>query len=246
MGLTRRKMSKKSQKQLTDIFLAFLLILLMSSQSTEQRTHEYIGIFALFVVLIHQILNLWWYKLKILKNSSNLAQNFINFALIISFAISIISGLAMSKYAAAIFSGFMKISFARVLHLCATHWFFVFAGLHIGFHTLNLAKKLKPSTFANALIIGSWLNTLNLAKKLKPSTFANALIIGSWLISLYGFWLFLDTGMIDYMLAKVQFAFLDFKIPLYQSMLNGAVMLFSWAFIGFLLAKFIKNLKEAK
>ena len=215
-------MSKKSQKQLTDIFLAFLLILLMSSQSTEQRAHEYIGVFALFVVLIHQILNSWWYRLKILKNSSNLAQNFINFALIISFAISIISGLAMSKYAAAIFSGFMKISFARVLHLCATHWFFVFAGLHIGFHALNLAKKLKPSTFANALIIGSWL------------------------ISLYGFWLFLDTGMIDYMLAKVQFAFLDFKIPLYQSMLNGATMLFSWAFIGFLLAKFIKNLKEAK
>ena len=215
-------MSKKSQKQLTDIFLAFLLILLMSSQSTEQRAHEYIGVFALFVVFIHQILNSWWYKLKILKNSSNLAQNFINSALIISFAISIISGLAMSKYAAAIFSGFMKISFARVLHLCATHWFFVFAGLHIGFHTLNLAKKLKPSTFANALIIGSWL------------------------ISLYGFWIFLDTGMIDYMLAKVQFAFLDFKIPLYQSMLRGAVMLFSWAFIGFLLAKFIKNLKEVK
>ena len=215
-------MSKKSQKQLTDIFLAFLLILLMSSQSTEQRAHEYIGVFALFVVFIHQILNSWWYKLKILKNSSNLAQNFINFALIISFVISIISGLAMSKYAAAIFSGFMKISFARVLHLCATHWFFVFAGLHIGFHALNLAKKLKPSSFANALIIGSWL------------------------ISLYGFWLFLDTGMIDYMLAKVQFAFLDFKIPLYQSMLNGATMLFSWAFIGFLLAKFIKNLKEAK
>lgn len=222
MGFARRKMSKKSQKQLTDIFLAFLLILLMSSQSTEQRAHEYIGVFALFVVLVHQILNSWWYKLKILKNPSNLAQNFINFALIISFVISIISGLAMSKYAAAIFSGFMKISFARVLHLCATHWFFVFAGLHIGFHALNLAKKLKPSTFANAPIIGSWL------------------------ISLYGFWLFLDTGMIDYMLAKVQFAFLDFKIPLYQSMLNGATMLFSWAFIGFLLAKFIKNLKEAK
>ncbi|MDA3056668.1 MULTISPECIES: DUF4405 domain-containing protein [unclassified Campylobacter] len=215
-------MSKKSQKHLTDIFLAFLLILLMSSQSTEQRAHEFIGVFALFVVFIHQILNSWWYKLKILKNSSNLAQNFINLALIISFAISIISGLAMSKYAAAIFSGFMKISFARVLHLCATHWFFVFAGLHIGFHALNLAKKLKPSTFANALIVGSWL------------------------ISLYGFWLFLDTGMIDYMLGKVQFAFLDFKIPLYQSMLSGAIMLFSWAFIGFLVAKFIKNLKEAK
>ena len=89
-------------------------------------------------------------------------------------------------------------------------------------------------------------NLITFFKKLKPSTFANALIIGSWLISLYGFWLFLDTGMIDYMLAKVQFAFLDFKIPLYQSMLSGAVMLFSWAFIGFLLAKFIKNLKEAK
>ncbi|MDA3080155.1 MULTISPECIES: hypothetical protein [unclassified Campylobacter] len=73
-------MSKKSQKQLTDIFLAFLLILLMSSQSTEQRAHEYIGVFALFIVLIHQILNSWWYRLKILKNSSNLAQNFINFS----------------------------------------------------------------------------------------------------------------------------------------------------------------------
>ena len=84
-------MSKKSQKQLTDIFLAFLLILLMSSQSTEQRAHEFIGIFALFMVLAHQILNLWWYKnaLKIQKNPLNLTLNFINFALIISFILSI-------------------------------------------------------------------------------------------------------------------------------------------------------------
>ncbi|MDA3049839.1 hypothetical protein OFO03_02595 [Campylobacter sp. JMF_02 ED1] len=50
-------MNKKSKRQLVDIFLLLLLILLMSSQSTEQRAHEYIGVFALFVVLVHQILN---------------------------------------------------------------------------------------------------------------------------------------------------------------------------------------------
>ena len=217
-------MSKKSKRQLVDIFLLLLLILLMSSQSTEQRAHEFIGVFALFTVLAHQILNLWWYKnaLKIQKNSLNLTLNFINFALIISFILSIFSGLSMSKYATSFLNGIIKISTAREFHLCLTHWFFVFAGLHIGFHTLNLAKKLKPSTFANALIIASWL------------------------VSIYGFWLFLDTGMVDYMLAKAQFAFLDFKIPLYQSMIINTIMLFSWAFIGFLLAKFIKNLKEAK
>ena len=215
-------MSKKSKRQLVDIFLLLLLILLMSSQSTEQKPHEFIGIFALFTVLAHQILNLWWYKnaLKIQKNPLNLTLNFINLALIISFILSIFSGLSMSKYATPFLNGIIKISTAREFHLCLTHWFFVFAGLHIGFHALKLA------TYAN------------------KSKIANSAFVASWLISIYGFWLFLDTGMVDYMLAKVQFAFLDFKIPLYQSMLLNAIMLFSWAFIGFLIANFIKNLRS--
>ena len=130
------------------------------------------------------------------KNPLNLTLNFINFALIICFILSILSGLAMSKYVPSFFSGFMKISFARAIHLCITHWFFVFAGLHIGFHALNLAKKLNQNKLANTLFIGSWL------------------------IALYGFWLFLDAQMLDYMFANVNFAFLDFKIPLYQSMIK--------------------------
>ena len=118
-------MNKKSERQLVDIFLLLLLILLMSSQSTEQKPHEFIGVFALFMVLAHQILNLWWYKnaLKIQKNPLNLTLNFINFALIISFILSIFSGLSMSKYATPFLNGIIKISVAREFHLCLTHWF---------------------------------------------------------------------------------------------------------------------------
>ena len=156
------------------------------------------------------------------QNLLNLISNLLNFALIISFILSILSGLAMSKYALPFLNGFVKIATARSVHLTATHWFFIFASLHTGFHALKFAK------FAN------------------KSKLINALFIAMFLISIYGFYLFLDTGMIDYMLGNVQFAFLDFKAPLWQSMISNALMLLSWTLIGFLLANFLQNLKDEK
>lgn len=204
--------------------MALAFILLMSSQTTEQQIHEYIGVAMLLLVCIHQYLNFWWYKsvLKMKRNAAYLFKNSLTFLTIVAFVLSIVSGIAMSKYALPFFRGVIKISLSRPIHLCATHWFFIFVSLHIGVHLLG------------------WINR-RISPKLKPVLFAIV-----WLISIYAFYLCIENKILDYLLMKTQFAFLDYKMPLFQTLWQNMAMIIAWAFLGSVLFYSLSNIKRTK
>lgn len=204
--------------------MALLFIFLISSEATTQQIHECIGITMLAAVLFHQYLNFWWYKtlLRVKKNILSTVKNIITFLTIIAFVFSMISGLLMSEYICPFLRGTVKLSLARKLHLCATHWLLILAALHIGLHLLN------------------WINR-NISSKLKPICFGI-----TWLISIYGFYLFLENQTLDYLLMKSQFAFLDYKLPLWRTLLENITMIISFIFLAVLLNYFLKNTEEGK
>ncbi|MDO5138530.1 MAG: hypothetical protein Q4D71_08765, partial [Oscillospiraceae bacterium] len=59
--MTKRK-AKKNIRLAVDICIAVFLLLLMSYQATGEKIHEWIGIGMTLSVILHQILNLSWYR----------------------------------------------------------------------------------------------------------------------------------------------------------------------------------------
>lgn len=204
--------------------MALLFVLLMSSQATEQKVHEWLGVAMLLIALMHQYLNFWWYQslLKMKRNAFYLFKNTVSVLMIIALVLCIFSGFAMSKYATPFLRGAIKLSLTRQIHLCVTHWFFILVGLHIGLHLINWVKR-------------------SFTIKIKKILF-----VILWCVSVYGLYLFLETQMLDYLLMRSQFAFLDYKMPLWQTVGKNMVMMISWIFMSLLLANFLQQQGNAK
>lgn len=143
---------KRKLKILLDIIMTFLFIILMGYHIVGEATHEIIGTITFILFIIHNILNIKWYK-TILKGKHNLVRIFhitINLLLFISMIGMMISGIMISG---SVFSFLnIKISmFGRDLHMISTSWGFVLMSIHVGIHLTTLLnkinKKLKDNTF---------------------------------------------------------------------------------------------------
>ena len=130
--------------------------------------------------------------------------------------------MAMSRFATPFMKGLMKASDARKLHLALSYWTFVLTGLHIGLHFGMITAKLPKGIFRKIA----------------------AVIMAA--VSVYGFVLFLNANIFDYMFMKTQFAFLDYDKAAWLVILQNFVMLISWAFTAYLLSLSVKLLSTKK
>ena len=130
--------------------------------------------------------------------------------------------MAMSRFATPFMKGLMKASDARKLHLALSYWTFVLTGLHIGLHFGMITAKLPKGIFRKIA----------------------AVIMAA--VSVYGFVLFLNANIFDYMFMKTQFAFLDYDKAAWLVILQNFVMLISWAFTAYLLSLSVKLLSAKK
>ena len=198
-------------RRITDILMTVLLLFLMAYQVTGEVLHEWIGIIMTLLVILHQILNRRWYSslFKGRYDAYRFLQVCVNVLLIASFLLTAVCGMSMSGHAVPFFYGLLKISFSRRMHLSLSHWSFVLMGLHLGLHI--------PMIFAG------W----KLSKQKK--TFLSILfsIIGG-----LGFYLFLRSGMSDYLFFRVPFAFLDYDKAGILVLLENLTMLVFWTFTG--------------
>ena len=200
------------------------LLFLMSLQVTQQFTHEWTGIAMTVLFIVHHIFNYKCYK-TLFKGKYNFLRIFqllLNILLLVSFIITAVSGMAMSRFATPFMKGLMKASDARKLHLALSYWTFVLTGLHIGLHFGMITAKLPKGIFRKIA----------------------AVIMAA--VSVYGFVLFLNTNIFDYMFMKTQFAFLDYDKAAWLVILQNFVMLISWAFTAYLLSLSVKLLSAKK
>ncbi len=198
-------------KRIIDVCMTILLLFLMAYQVTGEVLHEWIGIGMTGLVIVHQILNRKWYGalFKGRYRAYRILTTAVNILLLLSFALTAFCGMSMSGHAVPFLYGMAPVTFARQMHLSMSHWSFVLMGLHLGLHVPAMTAKIKMEGRKRTLVSAAF-----------------CLIAG------IGLWLFIRNGMIDYMLFRVPFAFLDYDKAGAMVILENVVMLLFWTFIG--------------
>ncbi|MBQ9472560.1 MAG: DUF4405 domain-containing protein [Ruminococcus sp.] len=198
--------------------LTVTLLLLMAFQVTEQLAHEWLGITMFALTVAHQILNRKFYSaiFKGRYNGLRVFQLTVNILLLLSFVCTALSGMMMSRFATPFMNGILPSSVVRQGHLALSHWSFVLMGLHLGLHFGIITSKLKKG--AVRLALGAVMSV----------------------ISVYGFYLFFKSDMLNYMLFKNPFAFLDYTKAWWLVILENLAMLLAWGYAAYLLSLFLR------
>ncbi len=198
--------------------LTVTLLLLMAFQVTEQLAHEWLGITMFALTVVHQILNRKYYSaiFKGRYNGLRVFQLIVNILLLLSFVCTALSGMMMSRFATPFLNGILPSSVVRQGHLALSHRSFVLMGLHLGLHFGIITSKLKKG--AVRLALGAVMSV----------------------ISVYGFYLFFKSDMLNYMLFKNPFAFLDYTKAWWLVILENLAMLLAWGYEAYLLSLFLR------
>lgn len=198
-------------RRIIDVCMTISLLLLMAYQVTGETVHEWMGIAMTVLVIVHQILNRRWYQalFKGKYNAYRIVTTAVNLLLLLSFALTALSGMSMSSHAVPFMYGLTPAAFARQMHLAMSHWAFLLMGMHLGLHI--------PAMTAGMRLEGT-------KKKILTAAFCCIAVIG--LI------LFVRSGMADYMFFRAAFAFLDYDKAAILVFLDNLLMLLFWAFIG--------------
>ena len=129
-----------------DIAMTLLSIVLMGGNYffPADIVHEILGVALLLLWAVHIALNRRWYG-AIFRGSYNpyrVMQTVINCSILICAIFLMISGIILSNHIFT-FLGIEKgLGFARIAHLLASHWYFLFMSMHIGLHVSMIANKM--------------------------------------------------------------------------------------------------------
>ena len=171
-----------------DILMTLLSIILMGGTMffPDDRVHQICGISLIVIWVVHVVLNRRWYGSLFKGNYQpyRTMQIIVNLGVLICALLLMISGLLMAWFIPADWVD-GALEFARITHLLASHWYYIFISFHIGLHGAMLAGKMKIHGFVPRIIC--------------------------ILISLYGIYAFIIRGVWKYMLGLQQFFFFDFN-----------------------------------
>lgn len=209
--------AKQITMRITDLIMTGNLLFLMALQVTQQLAHEWIDIAMTVLFIVHHIFNYKYYK-TIFKGKYSFLRVFqlvICVLLLAAFIITAFSGMTMSRYATPFMKGLLKASDSRKLHLAISYWSYVLMGVHIGLHLGIITAKLPKGIFR----------------------IISAVIISG--VSVWGFMLFLDSNIFEYMFMQTHFAFLDYDKAAWLVIVENLVMLISWSFMAYLLSLFV-------
>lgn len=187
-------MNTKKLRLPLDVLMTLVSIVLMGGAYLfpADIVHEILGVSLLILWAVHIILNHRWYGnlFRGRYKTRRIIQTVINCGILICTIFLMISGIILSNHIFTFLGIESGLGFARVAHLLASHWYFIFMSLHIGLHVEMIAGKIKiPREGLSSIII-------------------RVLFI---LISIYGIYAFITRGIWRYLILQQQFFFFDFE-----------------------------------
>ena len=213
---------KKKLRIFIDISMIILLVILMGYYITENKIHEILGITLFVLFIIHNILNIKWYK-SIFKGKHTFQRIFhiiINILLLIAMFGMMISSIMMTINISAIMLG-------RKLHMLFNSWIFILIAIHIGLHLNGILTKIN--------------------KKMKNNTFEYVYYLLIVIILGFGIYSFISSGLWEDMFLLKEYKFFDYGkncITFYLEYLS--VMFFISITTYSILLLINKNRKEGK
>ncbi|WP_245609024.1 DUF4405 domain-containing protein [Treponema putidum] len=197
---TAKKMTINKLRMPLDIVMTLLSIILMGGAYLfpADIVHEIIGA-ALFVLwAVHITLNRKWYGSMFhgKYNSLRIMQTIINCGIFVCVIFLMISGIILSNHIFTFLGIEIGLGFARIVHLLASHWYFMFMSFHIGLHAGMIAKKIAGSS-----------RTMTNAGRAKILVCRIMLA----LLCIYGLHAFITRGVWRYLILQQQFFFLNLE-----------------------------------
>ncbi|MDR2842702.1 MAG: DUF4405 domain-containing protein [Spirochaetaceae bacterium] len=213
-------------KMSLDLCMTVIMLFLMAYHLTGDAVHEWLGVSMFVLFIIHNILNFNWYK-NLLKGKYTvfrIMQTVINLSVFMCMMCLMISGIIMSSHVFAFLNISRGTSFARIIHLVASHWGFVLMFIHLGLHWGMIMGMMKK------------------ALKLKPSVVRTIILrIVAFAIAAYGVYNFIKYDFISYLFLKSMFVFFDYEQALSLFLANYFSMLGLFVFIGYYLTRILQE-----
>lgn len=219
-------------KRIIDLLMTIALLSLMAFQVTGQKTHEWIGTAMIMLFVVHNILNINWYKKLFIGKYRpvRIIQTVINALVCASMIGLMISGIIMSGYVFNVLNITGGMMTARLMHLSCSYWGFVLMSMHLGLHW---GMVIRPIT-----------NILKneKAKKLARIIFRCMAVI----IAGYGVWIFYDSHIWSYMTLRNQFAFFDYEKSVIAVFRDNLAMMGCFVFVSYYVMKLLQKQNRVK
>lgn len=202
---------KKIIRMITDIAMTVCLVILMTLRFSNTPLHEWTGIVFGILFIVHQVLNYRWYTV-LFKGKYTLRrtiQTIVNLGMLVCVILTIACGMLMSESAVPFLRVSSLTAYSRNIHLCISHWLFLFAGIHIGMHVPAMIRKAS-------------------------SVVKRVLFILGIVSTVYGLYLMVQGQVFAYMFLQVQYAFADYTIPAGIAVVQTFIELISIVFITYL------------
>ncbi len=208
-----------------DVSMTCFFIILMGYYATENEVHEILGTITFILFIIHNILNIKWYK-SIFKGKHNFQRTFhicINLLLFVAMLGMMVSGIMISSDVFA-FLDIPTTMFGRRLHMLSTSWGFVLMAIHVGLHITALMNKLNA--------------------KMKNSTFEYIYYFILILLAGIGIYSFVNLKVWEDMFLVNDFKFFDYEqspVLFYLKYLSVLIVIALVIYIIFSLVRKVKN-----
>lgn len=183
-------------KMVIDFAMTVMLLILMAYQGTGDLAHEWLGVGMFALLVVHNILNLKWYKslLKGRYTAFRVLQTALVFLVLAAMIGLMVSGIMLSRHVFSPLRISSGMSFARSLHMLSSYWGYLFMALHLGLHWgmfMGMARKaVKISKPSNGRVI--------------------VMRMVAALIAAYGVYALIKRDFILYMLLIKRFVFWDY------------------------------------
>src|SRR5699024_5019488 len=127
--------------------MTLALLFLMGYQFWGNVAHEWVGAGMFLLFILHHILNRQWHQnlFRGRFTPSRILSLILDLLLFMDMLGLMASGILLSNHVFAFMDLHGGMSFARLLHMAASHWGFVLMSLHLGLHWgmfMGFAKKV--------------------------------------------------------------------------------------------------------
>ncbi len=221
-----------------DIVMTILSIILMGGNYLfpADIVHEILGLVLFVLWAVHITLNRRWYG-AIFRGKYNpyrIMQTIINCCILLCTILLMISGIILSNHIFTFLNIQGGLGFARITHLIASHWYYLFMSLHIGMHVGMIANKIKQKRQVGK-------DSVDEAHTTRAPTIKIILHILLALACAYGLYAFIVRGVWKYLILQQQFFFFDLERGYILFAIDYISIIILFATLSHLIATILKK-----